>query len=349
MIKKLCIGVFLLVIALVWGLPASGQSVTTCNVRVFCGEYSLYYAQCVPPIPPGATDCSPIAFGMSCLVTLTGPQCSAPTNWCTHCGKGVPGAGSPINLTNGNTYIDEVDVKVPGLGGGLALKRVWNSSWPSRLIAYQSGMFGQNWISSYEERVFLTTVGALSYMGYLQADGSTWYFGGAGSVWSLVSPANVTAMLVQNGTTSWTLSFKTGEQRTFDYNTGLLTAIIDRNGNTTSIAHDSIGRVISITDPVSRHLTFTFGNASFPYLATNVASDVGVSLSYAYDSSGRLTQVTNPDATTINFAYNSQSLITSVTDSQGKILETHTYDSQGRGLTSSRANGVEAVTVSYSQ
>jgi len=349
MLMKLGVGVFVLaIVQIFWIQPASGQAVTTCTVRVYCGMYSLIFAQCIPQIPPGATDCSPIAFGLSCLVTLTGPQCSAPTNTCTKCSAKAPGAGLPINLTNGNTYIDEVDVKVPGLGGGLSLERVWNSTWPSRVSVYQTGMFGANWRSTYEERVFVTNVGALTYMGYLQADGSTWYFGGGGSSWTLVSPANVSATLTQNGT-SWTLAFKTGEQRTFDYSTGLLTSISDRNGNTTQLTYDGTNRLTTITDAASRHLTFTYGNTSYPALVTAVGSDVGLSLSYVYDTSGRLTQVTKPDTTTVNFAYNTQSLISSVTDSQGKVLETHTYDSQGRGLTSSRANGVEAITVSYPQ
>jgi YD repeat-containing protein len=55
----------------------------------------------------------------------------------------------------------------------------------------------------------------------------------------------------------------------------------------------------------------------------------------------------NPDLSTISFTYNGQSLITAVTDSNGKILESHTYDAKGRGLTGARAGGVEAVTVSY--
>jgi hypothetical protein len=42
-------------------------------------------------------------------------------------------------------------------------------------------------------------------------------------------------------------------------------------------------------------------------------------------------------------------MITTVKDSQGKILESHTYDALGRGLTSSRANGVDAVSVTYPQ
>jgi YD repeat-containing protein len=74
---------------------------------------------------------------------------------------------------------------------------------------------------------------------------------------------------------------------------------------------------------------------------------VGLSLSYAYDGQGRLTTVTKPDQTTVSFTYDSNSMITAVKDSNGKILESHTYDSSGRGLTSSKANGVDAVTVSY--
>jgi hypothetical protein len=34
-------------------------------------------------------------------------------------------------------------------------------------------------------------------------------------------------------------------------------------------------------------------------------------------------------------------------DTFDKGAKSHTYDSQCRGLTSSRANGVEAITVSY--
>jgi hypothetical protein len=35
--------------------------------------------------------------------------------------------GMPINLTNGNTWIEQHDYSLPGLGGGLGLSRTWNS------------------------------------------------------------------------------------------------------------------------------------------------------------------------------------------------------------------------------
>jgi YD repeat-containing protein len=82
-------------------------------------------------------------------------------------------------------------------------------------------------------------------------------------------------------------------------------------------------------------------------LVTGVTSDVGLSLSYAYDTQGRLVTVTKPDQSTVTFEYDANSFITAVRDSDGKILESHTYDSRGRGLTSSQANSVDSITVSY--
>ena len=68
---------------------------------------------------------------------------------------------------------------------------------------------------------------------------------------------------------------------------------------------------------------------------------------YNYDPQGRLIKVTRPDNPFTTFEYDGNSLISAVKDTDGKLLEGHTYDSLGRGLTSTRANGVDAITVSY--
>jgi YD repeat-containing protein len=327
------------------GGVASGQTGQSCYqvVPVFCTAYSLYDATCAPPIPPNATDCQIGEFnGIYCEVVKN--VCAAPVYWCPTCGTGVSSAGAPINLTNGNTYIQETDLRVAGLGGGLTIQRTWNSLWPAVVSSFESGMFGTNWRSTYEERVFPGSGEASGYMVYLRADGTVWYFPNGGA---LISPANGTATLTQNGTQTWTVTFKNGEQRVFSYATGWLSSIVDRNGNTTTLSYDASDRLTTVTDPVSRHIYFTYGNGGF--LATSVTSDMGISLSYAYDSQGRLSQVTEPDSSTISFQYNSQSLISEVLDSNGIILESHTYDTLGRGLTSSRANGVDAITITYPQ
>lgn len=269
---------------------------------------------------------------------------------CSRAAGGPPfhTAGSPISLATGNTFIEQKDIRIPGLAGGLNLFRRWNSIWPASQSALQTGLFGPNWRSTYEEQVF---VGSDNYIKYLRSDGSFWSFGTASNApgsWAPAAPQNVVASLTTPSTATpyWTITFQNGEQRRFDGTSGMLTAIIDRNGNTTTLTYDGANRLVTVTDPVSRHLTFTYGSPS-SHLVTGVSSDAGISLSYAYDGQNRISQVTNPDLTTISFGYDSQSRIISVTDMNGKILESHTYDSNGRGLTSSRAAGVESVTLSY--
>ena len=68
---------------------------------------------------------------------------------------------------------------------------------------------------------------------------------------------------------------------------------------------------------------------------------------YAYNSSSDLTQVTYPDGSQYNFTFDANSNIAAVTDSHSKLIESHTYDAQNRGLTSARAYGVDSVSLTY--
>lgn len=276
------------------------------------------------------------------LSFCTFPTCPPPPprGGCASCN--CQSCGGPVSLATGNTDIEETDLRIPGLSNGLNLIRKWNSQWPSTAMASQAGLFGPNWRSTYEERVAPDGNG---YMLYARGDGSSWAFTVGGPGWAVVAPGNAGATLVQ-GSSYWTLTLKNGEQRRFNLNSGSLIAIVDRNGNTIQLTYDGLNRLVTVTDPASRQLTFTYAsNTSF--LVTGVSSSVGISLAYAYDSQNRLSQVTKPDQTTLTFQYDSNSMITAVLDSNGKVLESHTYDGSQRGLTSSRANGIEAVTLSY--
>lgn len=294
--------------------------------------YNCFYTGAGLPGVDGVT-------GWACYRRVNCPPLGAAYEFCLQCALL---AGHPISLSTGNTFIEETDVKIPGLSNGLSLMRTWNSMWPLTQAGSKTGRFGPNWRSTYEERVFNSGDG---YLKYSRGDGNFWSFYNNGTAWVVVAPENVTATLAL-GTSYWTLTFQNGEKRLFDISSGNLISIIDRNGNTTQISYDATGRPTTVTDAAGRHLYFGYGSDSSG-LITSVTSDVGISLSYAYDSQGRLTQVTKPDSTTISFQYNSQSLISAVLDSNGVVLEAHTYDSYGRGLTSSRAGGVDAVSISY--
>lgn len=321
------------------GTEASAQTPAECFTYVSCSQYSLWDATCLPTLPLIAFNCVTAMFDFdnaTCEIPSKDPKCAPPPP--CNCGT-----GHPISLADGNTWIVETDLTNPGLGGGLTLRRRWNSIWPSSESALQIGMFGPNWRSTYEESISL---GFDHYLKYGRSDGSFWSFtyDPGTSLYVVVAPANGNTTLAA-GSSYWTLTFQNGEKRLFDNVSGKLIAIIDRNGNTTQMSYDSFNRLTTVTDAALRHLYFSYGAGSS--LVSSVTTDFGVSLSYAYDTSGRLTQVTEPDSSTISFQYNSQSLITSVLDTSGKILETHTYDTAGRGLTSSQANGANAVTLSY--
>lgn len=338
MTKRICVSLFVFVaLQCVFSRPSAAQTQSPTSCLVF---QTLYYPD---PIPRGWFFYSSAPGTYAYVVAAA--KCPPPTPPPCHC----PHGGSPISLGTGETFITQADINIPGLGGGLSLARTWNSIWPSVVSSFQSGIFGSNWRSTYEERI---VTGTDNYIRYIRADGTFLVFGpGDGlTTFNVVAPASVPATLSTDTRTNpyFTLTFPNGEQRRFQGTDGRLIAIIDRNGNTTTLAYNSTSGLLStVTDPASRTLTFTYGNPSFTGFVTGVSSSVGISYSYSYDTQGRLIQITKPDQTTVSFTYNSQSLITAVTDSNGKVLESHTYDSGGRGLTSSRANGVEAMTISY--
>jgi YD repeat-containing protein len=343
--KKVIVGVLILAgLRCTFGAPLTAQS-GPCESQVGNG---LLLGQ--PLNIAGEFDCIPEGpfLSICSLMNSNCPPPAAASETCPTCTAQPTTAGSPISMASGNTFIRETDVRLPGLAGGLTLVRTWNSLWPATQAAVKVGLFGPNWRSNFEERVF---VGSDNYIKYARGDGSFWSFGFAGIqggnvTFAVAAPANTSATMFMPSNSNWTLTFTNGEKRYFNPTSGNLVSIVDRNGNTTQLSYDSVDRLVTVTDPASRHLYFAYANGS-SYLVTAVTSDFGVSLSYAYDTQGRLIQVTNPDSSTISFSYDSNSFISSVTDSQGKILESHTYDSSGHGLTSSRANGVDALTISY--
>jgi YD repeat-containing protein len=320
---------------------AHAQS-NSCVTIAGCAWYS-FNSGCIPNLPKTVFACfNSGPWSEQCSAKT--PAC-APASRCLTCNQ----ASVPVDLATGDTYFTETDIKVPGLGGGLALTRTWNSI----PLGSDLGIFGPHWTSNFEESVYASSDG---YVYYLRGEGSAWAFGFTGwdgfgnPTYAPAGPANQVATIIQYNqnpnNATWALLLQNGEQRVFDFNSGKLLSVTDRNGNSTSLGYDSSFRLTSVADSAGRHLYFSYG---LPFLVTSVASDFGVSLSYSYDTVGRLSQVTEPDNSTISFQYDGpySNLITAVLDSNNKVLESHTYNSCGQGLTASRALGVDGITLSY--
>ena len=347
------------VIVVTFLLSANGAAQqSSCKVYFTVATYACGFApagNCYSPwpIPAGAVyvgDCGPWCSEY----WIWSNKCKRLKPHCQSCPRSgtPPQGGGPIDFATGNTFINQTDISLPGLAGGLMLTRSWNSI-PSSLYSSGTHMFGMNWQSTYEDRlVFNTGDGYLMEEGGSDDETSFGFASWSPNTYYIVGPANKVATLTQDvdssktSVVSFTLTSMNGEKRTYNPTTGALLSITDRNGNTTQLTYDASNRLTTVTDPASRHLNFTY-QSSTSTLVTTVSLDVGITLSYAYDSLGRLTKVTKPDNTTVSFQYDGNNRITAVLDNDGKVLESHTYDSVGRGLTSSRANGVESLTVTY--
>ena len=330
---------FLFLVSVIGGELQAQTLPAGCVVSVQCQSTNQWLSNCSPALPPGAYDCASLGWSWLCAVKTA--KCPA---ICWECLFGTASGGGPINLANGDTFITQSDLSVPGLGGGLNLSRTWHSQFPFGEVIAASGMFGPNWRSTYEESL---TVDA-GLVKYVRGNGGVWTFGLTSTTppysYALMAPANGNLTLSYDGT-YWTLAFITGEKRVFN-TAGSLLSMSDRNGNTTQLTYDASNRLTTVADPASRHLYFSYASPT-SNLVTGVSSDVGVTLAYSYDSQGRLSVVTKPDSTTVSFQYDSNSMISAVLDSSGKVLEAHTYDSLRRGLTSSRAGGVDAMSITY--
>ena len=149
--------------------------------------------------------------------------------------------------------------------------------------------------------------------------------------------------LVQNGGSGFTLTMKDGSIHQFN-SAGKLISLLDRNNNTASLTYGGNGFLSSVTDPFGRVLTLTTnGNGQ----VLSISDTIGTIASYTYGSSNQLLSVTYPDNSAFQFTYTTSFRLTSVIDALGNVLESHTYDSQGRALTSERQGGLERYTLAY--
>jgi hypothetical protein len=199
-------------------------------------------------------------------------------------------AGEPIDLLNGNVWLQQNDYALPGTGGGMQLARTWNSLWPSSLAPATSGMFGQGWRSTYEERLTWPLDGVIFYW---RGDGSYWCFGQGASPGSYVlfSPPDKRASLQHFPATSvFTLTLQDGSTRLFS-ESGYLLSITDRNGNNTSITYSG-SNIATVTDPAGRVLSFNYANPATPNQASSIQDAAGVIANYTYDTNSNLTNVT---------------------------------------------------------
>ncbi len=141
---------------------------------------------------------------------------------------------------------------------------------------------------------------------------------------TFAAPAGDFSTLIKNDDATFTRTFKDGTEVRFSAE-GLQTALVDRNGNVTNYGYDTLGRLITITDPVGLVTMLDYaGDDLF-----QVTDPAGRITTFDHDAAGNLIQVTLPDGSTRGFGYDARHLMTSETSGRGFTTERE-YDANAR-------------------
>lgn len=254
----------------------------------------------------------------------------------TSCNASV---GAPINVTNGNMYFQQGDYKWAATGFNGGLVRTYNSR------STRAGIFGLGMSTALDESI--TAYGS-SLFRLTRADGSAVYFvrQDDGSV-SATMPSNFYGSLTIDASGNYSLQLKEGEVHAFS-TAGKLVSITDRNGKSTNISYDSSGRPVSVSDAFGRSIALNYASGTSK-LVSSISDNLGTAATYSY-SSDWPTKVIYPDGSGYSYGWTSaasRGVIANVKDLLGNTIESHTYDSLGRAITSAKHGDVEKLTLSY--
>jgi RHS repeat-associated protein len=247
--------------------------------------------------------------------------------------------GEPVNVTNGNVYLDQTDYRLPGIGNALEITRSYNSDRAAR-----AGLFGRGWTTALNESIETISPSLLRLN---LPDGRAVLFDSASGVFLPRESANFHARLTRDSSGTFTLTTLGESVQRFDAN-GKLISTADRYGNLTLLTYDANGGLASVNDPSGRRLSVE-SDGSRRVVA--LSDSLGMVATYSYGAGGELLSVNYPDGSGFHFNYTPSPagapLLTSVTDARGETVEAHTYDSRGRAVSSERDGGVERTTLNY--
>lgn len=267
-----------------------------------------------------------------------------PTSRGVRAGAGMSvSVGEPVNVTNGNMWLEQADYSLPGIGENIEINRFYNS------MIQEAGLFGWGWSTKYDERLAFYDDKMVRLD---QPDGKAAFFGRINTTdpFKSFSP-DVTGQLIKNGDNTYTLTFKDGRIHHFSTN-GTLLWQKDRNGNQTTLSYDTNGFLVGVTDAFNRTLTISPNTDG---TVASISDSLGNIATYEYyPSTTQLETVTYADGSKFKFEYVdkvvsgvTKTYLATVQDALGNILETHLYDPQGRAYTSEKHGGVEKYTLVY--
>ncbi len=253
--------------------------------------------------------------------------------------------GNPCNVGTGNKFQSVTDYTTSGQHP-LSFTRYYNSLPPD--IATFATELGSRWRSTYDRYLHISS-GTVTAE---RADGQMLNFTANGSNWT--SDSDVDVRLVNTGMT-WLLTDHNDTVETYAQmgsGKAVLISIVTRDGYTQTLTYNSGNQLIAVTDSYGRALAFAYaGN-----LLAQVTTPDALVLAYGYTSSG-LTPGVNDQLASVAYSttpvtkqvytYINNFDLASITDENGAVFASWTYDAQDRATSSQHGVGAEKVVISY--
>ncbi|MEW6131397.1 MAG: RHS repeat-associated core domain-containing protein [Acidobacteriota bacterium] len=249
----------------------------------------------------------------------------------------------PVDYATGVKIERLTDVAFGGARGGISLTRIFTSDLAAVGVI---GRFGRGWRDNFDIRLTgnFQAGGAGRLVLPEQRTGRLFSYASSAIDGTLIFKSTATVSQLgdelrklTNGTFEYRL--KSGDSLRFD-NSGKLSAMIDRNLNTTTLSYDASGRLIQVMDAVGRSLTFTYNADN---LVSRVTDPVGRVWQYSYVNTNvisgkQLADVVDPLLKGINYSYTLFNL-TTIRDKRGNVVKQITYDGNGRVIRQDFAEG----------
>ncbi|MCI0559673.1 MAG: DUF6531 domain-containing protein [Nitrososphaera sp.] len=217
----------------------------------------------------------------------------------------------PVNLATGNYIYQHSDLRLPGKGFPFEFSRFYNSKFSD-----QSGLpCGFGWTHSYNVHLSTTATDATVTFGDSHSETHILLNG------QYVAETGIYDILTKNPNGSFALTSKDQSSKNFD-DQGRLTSIVDKNGNTLSLAYSN-GILTSITDTAGRQIAFQ-SNAGG--LITQITDPFGRMIQFQYDGETNLVAAIDANGGSNGYSYDANHQMTAAFDPRGTKFLQNTYD-----------------------
>jgi YD repeat-containing protein len=213
-----------------------------------------------------------------------------------------------VNNYNGNLVYTHTDVSLSGNRMPMLISHVYNSDQKANQIGYGSG-----WRLNLSQIITPVTIQGVSYMEYIDGDGTIHHFLLQNSKYYLQTPG-LYLDLIKNADNTYTIKDSQNNQLKFSA-AGNLIEIKNRLGDKITLGYTN-NRITTVTDGAGRVATLTY-NAS--NILTKITDPAGRIMNFTYSGSN-LYKITYPDNAVTVLAY-SDNKITKITHPGGQYLQ----------------------------